>query len=50
MHPVTGKVLGADNVIIGRALITQVMPELSKAEILTDRNIGVKILDKVITE
>jgi len=49
-HPVTGKVLGADNVIIGRARITQVMPDLSKAEISTDQNIPVKAMDKVITE
>lgn len=49
-HPVTGKLLGADNVIIGRARVTQVMPDLSKAEILTDRNISVKTMDKVITE
>lgn len=49
-HPVTGKVLGSDNIIIGRARITQVMPDLSKAEISTDKNISVKQMDKVITE
>ena len=49
-HPVTGKVLGADNVIIGRARVTQVMPDLSKAEISTDGKIPVKPMDKVITE
>ena len=49
-HPVTGKLLGADNVIIGRARITQVMPDLSKAEFSTDQTISVKMMDKVITE
>jgi hypothetical protein len=49
-HPVTGKVLGADNVIIGRARVTQVMPDLSKAEISTDGKIPVKPMDRVITE
>lgn len=47
-HPVTGKVLGADNVIKGHARITQVMPELSKAEILDGMQI--KPMDKVIAE
>ena len=49
-HPVTGKVLGADNVIIGRAGITQVMPEMSKAEIMDAKEGSIKQLDKVITE
>jgi TolB-like protein len=49
-HPVTGKVLGADNVIIGRAGITQVMPEMSKAEIMDAKEGAVKQLDKIITE
>lgn len=49
-HPVTGKVLGADNVIIGRARVTQVMPDLSKAEISVGRDISIKPMDKVITE
>jgi hypothetical protein len=49
-HPVTGKVLGADNAIIGRARIDQIMPEMSRAELL-DGNVGiVHRLDKVITE
>lgn len=48
--PATGKVLGADNVILGRARVTQVMPKMSKAEILSDKDVLVKRLDKVITE
>ncbi|MCP4345147.1 MAG: hypothetical protein GY795_06425 [Desulfobacterales bacterium] len=47
-HPVTGKILGADNVIKGHARITQVMPELSKARILDGD--AIKLLDKVISE
>jgi len=49
-HPVTGKILGADNVIVGRARITQVMPDLSKAEILEEKAASVKPMDKVIAE
>jgi TolB-like protein len=49
-HPVTGKVLGADNKIIGRACITQVMSEMSKAELLEGRPESVGHLDKVITQ
>lgn len=49
-HPVTGKILGADNIIIGRARVTQVMPDLSKAEVSFDSNIALKPMDKVITE
>jgi TolB-like protein len=48
--PATGKVLGADNVILGHARVTQVMPKMSKAEILADNDVPVKRLDKVITE
>jgi len=49
-HPVSGKVLGADNVILGRARVTQVLPEMSKAQIL-DGDMGeIRRLDKVITE
>jgi len=50
IHPVTGKWLGSDNVILGRARITQVMSDLSKAEILDGKNRAIKKLDKVITE
>ena len=49
-HPVTGKWLGSDNVILGRARVTQVMPELSKADILGGKTETIKKLDKVITE
>ncbi len=49
-HPVTGKWLGSDNVILGRARVTQVMPELSKANILDGKTETIKPLDKVITE
>lgn len=49
-HPVTGKVLGADNVIIGRARISQVMADMSKAELLGVEGSAVKRLDKVVTE
>jgi TolB-like protein len=49
-HPVTGKWLGSDNVILGRAQVIQVMPELSKADILDGKAETIKPLDKVITE
>jgi len=49
-HPLTGKVLGADNQILGRARVVQVMTEMSKAEILTSNSGSIKRLDKVITE
>ena len=49
-HPVTGKVLGADNVILGRARVNQVMPEMSKADVLDGKAESIKALDKVIAE
>jgi len=49
-HPVTGKVLGADNVILGHVRVTQVMPDLSKAEIVNFKPEDIKKLDRVITE
>ncbi|RLB92041.1 MAG: hypothetical protein DRH26_07085, partial [Deltaproteobacteria bacterium] len=49
-HPVTGKIIGSDNQIIGRARVTQVMPEMSKAELLDAGDESIKPLDKVITE
>ena len=49
-HPVTGKILGADNEIVGRARVTQVMPEVSKAEIVSGETSSINRLDKVITE
>ena len=49
-HPVTGKVIGADNIIIGHARVTQVMSEMSKAELLDDKIESITRLDRVITE
>ncbi len=49
-HPVTGKALGSDNEILGRARVIQVSPEMSKAELVEGAPDGVKPLDKVITE
>ena len=49
-HPLTGKVLGADNEILGHARVTQVMPEMSKAELVDVRPEAIKSLDRVITE
>ena len=50
IHPVTGKTLGSDNTILGRARVTQVMEGLSKAAILDNGEITVNIMDKVISE
>jgi TolB-like protein len=49
-HPVTGKILGAENVIVGRAKVSQVMPEMSKADLLDGKPEAVKPQDRVITE
>ena len=49
-HPVTGKLLGSNNEILGRGRVTQVMPELSKVEMLNGQSTAIKPLDKVITE
>jgi len=49
-HPVTGKTLGADNVIVGRARVSQVMSEMSKADLLDGKPEAVKPQDRVITE
>jgi hypothetical protein len=49
-HPVTGKLLGSDNVIVGRARVIQVMPELSKADVMDGETKTIKLLDKIITE
>jgi len=49
-HPLTGKAMGADNEIIGHARVTQVMPEMSKAELLESNVDSIRRLDKVITE
>ncbi|MCF8145702.1 MAG: hypothetical protein K9N21_17460 [Deltaproteobacteria bacterium] len=49
-HPVTGKLLGYDNEIIGRARVVQVMPGMSKAELSDGEPASVKPLDKVISQ
>jgi len=49
-HPLSGRVVGADNEIIGRARVTQVMPEMSKAELLRCKAEAIRRLDRVITE
>lgn len=49
-HPVTGRVLGADNVIVGRARVSQVMPEMSRADLLEGKPEEVKPQHRVITE
>ena len=49
-NPVTGKILGADNMILGRARVTQVMSEMSKAEIMDGEAGAIGLKDKVITE
>jgi tetratricopeptide (TPR) repeat protein/TolB-like protein len=47
----TGTILGADNIILGRALVTQVMPKISKADLLNNTALStIKDFDKVITE
>jgi TolB-like protein/tetratricopeptide (TPR) repeat protein len=49
-HPLTNRILGADNKIIGRARITQVMPNMSQAELVECKSQVINRLDKVITE
>jgi len=49
-HPVTGKVLGADTEIIDHARVTQVLPEMSKAELLEANKEKPRRLDSVITQ
>ena len=49
-HPVTGKLLGADNEILGRARVVQVMPGMSKAEITVGNPASVNPMDKVISQ
>jgi TolB-like protein len=49
-HPNTGKVLGADNIIVGRARVTQVMPEMSKAKVIRGKPETIRQFYKVITE
>ena len=49
-HPLTGKVIGADNIIMGRARVSQVMPEMSKAELLDGKDETITPMDRVISE
>lgn len=49
-HPVTGKLLGEDNVILGFARITQIMPKMSKAAISSVKRGPIQGLDRVITQ
>ncbi|MBN2438035.1 MAG: hypothetical protein JXL20_05475 [Deltaproteobacteria bacterium] len=49
-HPVTGKVLGTDNEIVGRAKVVQVLQEMSKAEVIKGNPRDVKRLYRVIAE
>ena len=49
-HPVTKQPLGTDNEIIGRAVFTQVMPEASKAELVSGSAEDIQPMDKVITQ
>jgi hypothetical protein len=47
-HPITGKILGTDNIIKGHARIIQIMPEASKAEVMDGD--AIETMDKVIAE
>ncbi|MBW1743617.1 MAG: hypothetical protein JRJ47_09350, partial [Deltaproteobacteria bacterium] len=49
-HPVTKKILGADNEIIGQARVIQVMPQMSKAEMTGGKAERVTRQCKVITQ
>jgi TolB-like protein len=49
-HPVTGKTLGSDTVILGRLRVTQVMQDLSKAKLQDGEAANIKPMDKVVTE
>lgn len=50
IHPVSGKVLGSDNLILGRLRVTQVMEDLSKAKLLGGDDAQIKLMDKVVSE
>jgi hypothetical protein len=49
-HPVTGKLMGMDHVILGHARVNQLMPEMSKAEVVRGDAGSIRPLDKVISE
>jgi len=46
----SGKVLGVDNEIIGRARVKQVLPEMSKAELLSEKTAAIRAMDRIVTE
>jgi TolB-like protein len=50
IHPATGKQLGSDNEIIGRARVTQVSQDSSKAELLDHAETNIESFDRVMTE
>lgn len=49
-HPVTGKLMGMDHVILGHARVNQLTSEMSKAEVLRGDAGSIRPLDKVISE
>jgi TolB-like protein/tetratricopeptide (TPR) repeat protein len=49
-HPLSGKIVGADNQIIGRAMVKQVSAKTTKAELIEPKKHNVDRFDKVITE
>ncbi|MBN2468624.1 MAG: hypothetical protein JXD19_10785 [Deltaproteobacteria bacterium] len=50
-HPVTGKVLGCDNQVLGEATVVQVFEDLSKGKlVLIEESPGIREMDKVITK
>ncbi len=49
-HPVTGKVLGSDCVVMARARVTQVMADMCKMEVVDGDVSAVRPMDKVIME
>ncbi len=49
-HPVTGKLMGMDDVILGHVRVNQLMPEMSKAEVVEGDSGLIRSLDKVISE
>lgn len=49
-HPKTGKVLGNKSVIVGRAAVSEVMEDLSKADLTSGEADRIQAMDMVITE
>jgi TolB-like protein len=50
LHPITGKPMGADAVIIGNAVVNLVDADMSKAELTGNASADIKKLDRVITQ